>query len=70
MRFRLEFVDNAISETVEKTFTTSTTTWLSDNDLLKLFPSQNVVWAILIDAKSNRESSGAVVKVDFYGVAN
>ena len=70
VRFRLEFVDNALSEIVEKIFTTSTTTWLSDDDLLKLFPSQNVVWAILIDAKSNRESSGAVVKVDFYGVAN
>jgi len=68
VRFRLEFVDNVISETVEKTFTASTTAWLSDDDLLKLFPSQDVVWAILVDAKSNKESRAAVVKVDFYGV--
>jgi len=69
VRFRLEFVDNAISESVEKTFTSNTTTWLSDDDLLKLFPSQDVVWAILVDAKSNQPSSNVVVKVDFYGVA-
>jgi hypothetical protein len=68
VRFRLEFVDNAMSQSLEKTFTTSTTTWLSDDDLLKLFPSQDVVWAIWIDAKSNFASSSAVVTVDFYGV--
>ena len=68
VRLRLEFIDNAISQNVEKTFTTSpTTTWLSDDDMLKLFPSQNIIWAILIDAKSNIGNSNAVVKVDFYG---
>ena len=68
VRVRLEFVDNVMSQSVEKTFTTSpTSTWLSDDDLLRLFPSQDVVWAILIDAKSNLNSSSAVVKVDIYG---
>lgn len=69
LRFRLEFVDNVISESVEKTFTNSpTAVWLTDDELMRLFPSQDVVWAILVDAKSNKENSGAVVKVDFYGV--
>jgi hypothetical protein len=68
VRFRLEFVDNVVSESVEKTFTNTTTSWLSDDDLLKLFPSQDVVWAILIDAKSSSAASSAIVKVDFYGV--
>ena len=70
VRIRLEFVDNVISESVEKTFTSTGNTWLSDDDLLKLFPSQDVVWAILVDAKSNKASSDGLVKVDFYGIAN
>ena len=66
VRFRLEFVDNSISE-IEKTFTDTAMDWLGDDDLLALFPSQNIVWAILMDAKSNMNSSSAIVKVDFYG---
>jgi len=68
VRFRLEFVDNVISESVEKSFTNTTTVWLDDNDLLKLFPSQNVIWAILVDAKSSRASTNVAVKVDVYGI--
>jgi hypothetical protein len=68
VRFRLELVDNAISDSVEKTFTSTATVWLSDDDMLKLFPSQNVIWAILVDAKSNAASTNAVVRVDVYGL--
>jgi hypothetical protein len=68
VRLRLEFVDNAMSQSLEKTFTNITTTWLTDDDMLKLFPSQNVVWAIQLDAKSNLADSSAIVTVDLYGV--
>jgi len=69
VRIRLELLDNTISASVEKTFTTSSTLWLSDGDMLRLFPSQNVIWAILVDAKSNLESTDVVVKIDVYGTA-
>jgi hypothetical protein len=69
VRFRLELLDNAVSGNVEKSFTNSTTLWLSDDDMLQLFPSQNVIWAILVDAKSSSASTNAVVQIDIYGIA-
>ena len=68
VRIRLEFVDNVISQSVEKTFTNTTTVWLSDDDMLKLFPSQDVIWAILFDAKSSGASTNAQVQVEIYGI--
>jgi len=68
VRFRLEFIDNIISRSVEKTFTNSTTMWLSDDDVLQMFPSQSVIWAILVDAKAGSASTDATVQVSIYGV--
>jgi hypothetical protein len=68
VRFRLELIDNAVSGNVEKSFTNSTTLWLDDDDMLRLFPSLNLLWAILIDAKASSASTDAVVKVDLYGL--
>jgi hypothetical protein len=68
VRFRLEFVDNIISRSVEKSFTNSTTMWLSDDDMLRLFPSQSIIWAILVDAKASSATTDATVQVSFYGV--
>jgi hypothetical protein len=67
VRFRLEFLDNTFSS-IEKTFTNSTTMWLSDDDMLRLFPSQSIIWAIQIDAKANSASTDATVQVSIYGV--
>jgi hypothetical protein len=67
VRLQLEFVDNSVSTSIEKTFTNSTTLWLSDDDMLQLFPSQNIVWSILIDAKSST-TTDASVSIDVYGV--
>jgi hypothetical protein len=69
VRVRLEFLDNVISQSVEKSFTNATSTWLTDDEMLRLFPSQNVIWAILIDAKSSSASTTASVSVEIYGVA-
>ena len=68
VRFRLEFVDNIISASVEKSFSNSTTLWLSDDDMLRLFPSQSVIWTILVDAKASTASTDATVQVSVYGV--
>jgi hypothetical protein len=68
VRFRLELLDNVISQSVEKSFTNSTTLWLSDDDMLRLFPSQSIIWAILVDAKASSVSTDATVQVSIYGV--
>jgi hypothetical protein len=70
VRIRLEFIDNIISESVVKTFSTSTTVWLSDNDMLRLLPSQSIIWAILIDAETISASTDATVQISLYGVIN
>jgi hypothetical protein len=68
VRLRLEFVDNVVSESVEKSFTNSSALWLDDDDILKLFPSESVIWAILVDAKVNSASTDASVQFSIYGI--
>lgn len=68
VRVRLEYVDNAISQSIERLFTNTTSIWLTDDEMLRLFPSQNVIWAILIDAKSNHASTAASVSIEVYGI--
>jgi len=68
VRLRLEFLDNVVSQSVEKSFTNSSALWLDDDDMLKLFPSESVIWAILVDAKVNSASTDASVQISIYGV--
>jgi hypothetical protein len=68
VRFRLEFIDNVNSTSIEKAFTNSTTSWLNDDDMLRMFPSQSIMWAILVDAKASSATSDATVRVGIYGV--
>jgi hypothetical protein len=68
VRFRLEFVDNVISQSVEKSFSNATTLWLDDDDIMKMIPSQNIIWEILVDAKASSASTDAVVKISVYGI--
>ncbi len=69
VRVRIEFIDNSVTGGVTKTFSSAGSQWLTDDDLLALFPSQNVIWQILIDAKANSASTDASVTVSGYGVA-
>jgi len=68
VRFRLEFVDNVISQSVEKSFSNATTLWLDDDDILKMLPSQSLIWEILVDAKASSASTDAVVRISVYGI--
>jgi len=69
VRIRLEFADNVISNSVVKTFASSGAVWLTDDEMMELYPSQSVIWAVLVDAKSSYSSTNAVVTVSGYGTA-
>jgi hypothetical protein len=68
VRFRLKFVDNTVSQSVEKSFSNATTLWLDDDDILRMFPSNSIIWEILVDAKASSSSTDATVQVSIYGV--
>ncbi len=71
VRLRLLFIDNTYSSKfVEKTFLNPDSLWLTDDDLLILLPSQNIIWAIEIEAKSNLSQSNAQVLFNVYGTTN
>lgn len=69
VRIRLEFVDNVLSNSIVRAFTNSSTIWLSNNDLMQLYPSQDVIWAVIIDAQSSASSTNVAVTVSGYGTA-
>ncbi len=69
VRVRIEYIDNVISDPVIRTFTNSSSVWLSDDDMMRLFPSQSIIWVILVDAKSSSSSTDAVVTMSGYGTA-
>ena len=69
VRVRIEYIDNVISSPVVRTFTSSGSVWLSDDEMMQLFPSQSIIWAIWVDAKSSAGSTDAVVTVSGYGTA-
>ena len=69
VRIRLQFADNVVSNSVTKTFTNSTAVWLTNDDMMQLYPSQDVIWAVVVDAQSSSSSTNAVVTVSGYGTA-
>lgn len=69
VRIQLEYIDNVYSKSILKTFTNTSSVWLSDDEIMQLFPSQNVVWAIIVDASCSSSSTDALVYVSGYGIA-
>lgn len=69
VRVKLECIDNTYSKEIEKTFTSSSTVWLTDDDLLAMYPSQNIVQAIIVEASCSSSNTDATVKVSGYGTA-
>jgi len=67
IRIKLEFIDGTYSKPIEKTFTTNTTTWLTDDELLEIYPSQNLILSIIIDATTNTNNTDATIKISGYG---
>ena len=69
VRIRIEYIDNVISSPVVQTFSNSGSVWLTDDEMMQLFPSQSIIWAVLVDAKSSSGSTDAAVTVSGYGTA-
>ena len=69
VRIRLQFADNVFSNPVTQTFTSSGAAWLSNDQILELFPSQSVILGVVFDATSSASSTNAVVTVSGYGTA-
>ena len=69
VRIRLEYADNVISNSVTKTFTASGAVWLSNDEMMQLYPSQSIIMAVVVDAQSSSSSTNAVVTVSGYGTA-
>jgi len=67
VRVRIEYVDNSVSTSAIRTFSTIGSTSLSDNDMMQLFSSQSVIWAILVDAKTNTATTNAKVTISNSG---
>jgi hypothetical protein len=69
VRIRLQFADNVFSNPVTQTFNSSGAVWLSNDQILELFPSQSVILGVVFDAASSASSTNAVVTVSGYGTA-
>ena len=71
VRIRLLFIDNTYSPTsVEKIFANSTTIWLTNDDMLHLLSSQNIIWAIEIDAKSDSTYTDKMLLFSIFGTTS
>ena len=70
VRIQMEYIDNVLSQPVERVFTNSSSVWLTDDELLRLFSSQNVIWAVIVDASCSSSSTDAIVKISGYGIAS
>jgi hypothetical protein len=69
VRIQVEYVDNYLSSPVIQTFNSSGSIWVSDNEMMRLIPSQSIVWAVWLDAKSSSSSTDATVTISGYGTA-
>jgi hypothetical protein len=63
----LQFADNVFSNGITQTFNSSGAVWLSNDQLLQLYPSQNIILGVVIDAQSSASSTNAVVTISGYG---
>ncbi len=73
VRFRIEYIDNTVTRdtcSVQKTFNCSASVWLSDDDLLQLYPPESIIWAIMVDAQVNTPSTDTTVQGSVYGTTS
>jgi hypothetical protein len=67
VRIRVEYIDNVISAPVTRSFNDSGTVTLTNAELSTLFPSQSIIWSIIVEAKTAAASTDASATVSGYG---
>lgn len=67
VKFVFEYIDHSRSSGIEKTFTGASDMWLNATDVISQYPSQNVLWAVLVTAKTNAATTNVSVTLDLYG---
>jgi hypothetical protein len=67
VRIRVEYIDNVITQPITRSFNTSGTVTLTNSEILALFPSQSIIWSVIVDAKTDAASTDATVTVSGYG---
>jgi len=67
VRLRLKFIDDSFSKHLEIAFNQTGTFWLSNDDWLVIWPTRNVVSALVVDAKTTAVDSYVIVSVSIYG---
>ncbi len=68
VRVRLKFIDNTVSKAIVHTFGSADTVWLTDEEIMQLFPSMSIISAVLVDAKTSASATSVSVKVSGYGI--
>jgi len=66
-KFVFEYIDHSQLPGIEKTFTNDSDVWLNETEVLSQYPSQNVLWTVLVTAKTDATSTNAAVTLDVYG---
>ncbi len=67
VKFVFEFIDHSRSSGIEKSFNSTSDLWLSEIDVISQYPSQNVLWAVLVTAQTNAATTNITVTLDLYG---
>lgn len=67
VRFRLKFLDDTFSESLELSFKNATVLWLGYDELLEIWPNRNIIQSLVVDAKTIKESTNVKVSVSVYG---
>jgi hypothetical protein len=67
VKITLNFIDHTTSQTLVFPFNQNTTYWLTQIDLYKLYPSQNIIWNIKIETQTNLLQSQTKVTLGIFG---
>lgn len=67
IRLRFKFIDDSFSKHLEMRFNETGTKWLSNDDLLDIWPTRTIVSSLVVDAKTTAYTSNISVIVSAYG---
>lgn len=67
VRICVKYIDNVISAPVTRTFNNSGTVALTSEELVTLFPSQSIIWAVIADAKTTVTATDTSVELTAFG---